>query len=305
MESELSQAEIVHTLRVKWRQRNFFHGEEKAIELRMHAECKRRMGEYSRVEPETGKRKTVNKGQGAQLYRAVMQVSKPKRQKPVTGDALGNSDVLAALELSGDGVGEEDVAAAAGNATPLPVFSTFLYVEPLTQAHAIVEEERQKYQRDCQVLARQLSVWPWVEAIRGLGALGLAAIVGEAGDLGNYAGPQKLNKRLGLGVTDGRADRRIAGKSEARKLLAIEMGYSPRRRSVMWTIGDALIKGNQDGRYRSFYLAEKERLAAERTELRPFEMHRMAQRAMEKGLLRDLWCAWNDRTVMAGKLWAA
>jgi hypothetical protein len=59
----------------------------------------------------------------------------------------------------------------------------------------------------------------------------------------------------------------------------------------VWTIGDALIKGNRDG-YRRLYL-ERKALEAERPEVETkMHAHRRAQRYMEKRLLRDLWREW-------------
>jgi len=77
-----------------------------------------------------------------------------------------------------------------------------------------------------------------------------------------------------------------------RNAAYIEHGYSPKRRSRMWNIGDALIKGNADGIYRATYLKRKEYELARNPEMPKIHAHRRAQRYMEKRLLRDLWRAW-------------
>jgi len=136
-------------------------------------------------------------------------------------------------------------------------------------------------------LARDLPVWPWAEGVRGFGDLGLAIIIGEAGDLSIYAGPAKVWKRFGLAPGQ---------RKHKDKEKAIEAGYSPQRRSSMWTIGDSLIKGNDDG-YRSLYVEVKATLLAREGDDKPksqMHAHRMAQARMEKRLLRNLWRAWRD-----------
>ena len=170
-------------------------------------------------------------------------------------------------------------------------------------------------------LAQSLPVWLWVESIRGFGAVSLAVIVAETGltscerglppENGNYPNPDKLNKRMGLAVFDGV---RQGGLSKnASKEAWVEHGYSRIRRSCMWNIGDALVKGNRDGPYRTLYLERKEyevakakaegmivALAASIPKGKAAQyrsighIHRRAQRVMEKRLLRDLWLAWRE-----------
>jgi hypothetical protein len=163
-------------------------------------------------------------------------------------------------------------------------------------------------------LAKQLPVYSLVETIRGFGEVSLAIIVAEAGDLSNYATPSKLWKRMGLAVMDGV---RQGGLSKsAAKDDWIEHGYNRLRRSRMWNIGDALIRGNGDGEYRAIYLARKEyerqralesgltvapaaKIPAKRASefMSDGHIHRRAQRYMEKRLLRDLWQAWRRASL--------
>lgn len=159
-------------------------------------------------------------------------------------------------------------------------------------------------------LAKQLPVWSsFCADVRGFGPGSLAVIVGEAGDLSNYPDKSKLWKRMGVAVFDGV---RQGGLSKnARKEDWIAHGYSPLRRSRMWNIGDALIKGNKDGKYRAAYLRrkqyERDRAVASGLTVLPAakipkkqadkymsegHIHRRAQRYMEKMLLRDLRAAW-------------
>jgi hypothetical protein len=88
----------------------------------------------------------------------------------------------------------------------------------------------------------------------------------------------------------------------------IEHGYNKRRRSVVWTIGDSLIKTNKDdkgdpGFYKKIYNERKEYETKNLTKtakkakekFKPIVVHRKAQRYMEKRLLRDLWNEWNKK----------
>lgn len=156
--------------------------------------------------------------------------------------------------------------------------------------------------------AKALPVYGWAAQQRGLGALGLAIIVGEAGDLANYATKGKLFKRLGLAVIDGKRQGGL-GKN-APKAEWIAHGYSPKRRSRIWTIGaSVLMSGNTH--YREIYLdrkayevavAEAEGLivapsakipAKDKDKYRSLKhVDNRARRYMEKRLIHDLWKAW-------------
>jgi hypothetical protein len=166
-------------------------------------------------------------------------------------------------------------------------------------ARAPFERIEREALRQMEKLAGTLPAWAeFGAAVRGFGAGSLAVIVAEAGDLANYASEAKLWKRMGLAVIDGV---RQGGLTKgASKDDWITHGYSPQRRSRMWNIGDALIKGNRDGAYRTIYLARKAYEVARDPEMRPIHAHRRAQRYMEKRLLRHLWRAWNHELHTAG-----
>jgi hypothetical protein len=158
------------------------------------------------------------------------------------------------------------------------------YLMPLMAAKDMLHKERLRPEKRLQKLAKDLPVWEWVESVHGFGAMGLGQIVGEAGDLSNYANPAKLWKRMGLAVFDGKSQRKVCGAA------AIEQGYSPQRRSMMFVIGDSLIK--KQNPYRELYLARKVCEQEKLPEGTKMHWHRRAQRYMEKRLLRDLWRAW-------------
>lgn len=145
--------------------------------------------------------------------------------------------------------------------------------------------------------AQKLAVWPWYNSNRGCGALGLGIIVGETGDLANYATASRVWKRLGLAVIGGKAQGRPGTGATAEDWIG--HGYNPRRRSALWTVGDSLLKNNDTGVYRALYLARKQfeldKAKAEGREMTAGHIHRRAQRCMEKKLIADLWAHWNGK----------
>jgi hypothetical protein len=162
--------------------------------------------------------------------------------------------------------------------------------------------------KEMERLARLLPAWEgFGEGVKGFGARSLAVIVGEAGDLSHYTNPAKLWKRMGLAVMAGLRQGGLRKSASAEEWIA--HGYSARRRSFMWVIGDGLIK--YQSAYREVYLARKEierakaiaagltvapaaKIPAKRKAefMSDGHVHRRAQRYMEKRLLRDLWRSW-------------
>lgn len=159
------------------------------------------------------------------------------------------------------------------------------------------DKHRAQVEKRMRKLARSLPVWPWVEQIKGFGDLGLAIIVGEAGDLSNYATKERLWKRLGLAVIEGERQQRKSG-AEA----AAAHGYNPHRRAEVWTLlSDSMFRhqwrGEKDdqpagpsGPYGEVYAARKAH-----TETREWTLghrHNDARRVMSKALIADLWREW-------------
>lgn len=180
-------------------------------------------------------------------------------------------------------------------------------------ARAPWDKLRNAHEREMEKLTLELPIADFPDSVRGFGRKGFAMIIAEAGDLAMYATHSKLWKRMGMAVFDGMAQGKVPKDvtGKARAAAWVERGYSPARRSHLWNIGDALIKGNGDGRYRTIYLTRKEleRAKAEALGLQVVpaakipkkrasefmsegHVHRRAQRYMEKTLLRDLWKAW-------------
>ena len=151
----------------------------------------------------------------------------------------------------------------------------------------------------------------------------LATVIAETGDITDYGNVKDADgkpigyhtiarvwKRMGVAVMDG--VRQGGLLKTAPKAAWIAHGYVRRRRSLLYVIGEALIKGNDH--YRAIYHAEKSRQRAKAQaagltvapsakipEKRKAEfisdghIANKSRRYMEKELLRDLWCAWNGR----------
>lgn len=162
-------------------------------------------------------------------------------------------------------------------------------------ARDAIAAQRKAVEKDLVAHTRRLPVFAWAKAQRGISELSLAAIVGEAGDLGNYANPGKLWKRMGLAVFDGKSQRRT---TDAEK--AVQQGYSPARRSQMHVIGENLIRASNP-EYRALYDARKAYEVERDPEMKPLHAHRRALRYIEKRLLRSVWQAWRaaDEAVSA------
>lgn len=159
-------------------------------------------------------------------------------------------------------------------------------VAPLEEALDTLKPFRAEVEREMAKIAKTLGMNEFVDSVPGFGYFGLALIVSETGDLLNYANPGKVWKRLGLAVFDGKSQRRVAGAG------AIEQGYSPMRRSLMFTIGDSLIK--KQNVYRELYLERKMYERERDPEMSDMHSHRRAQRYMEKRLLKNVWQVWRN-----------
>ena len=167
-------------------------------------------------------------------------------------------------------------------------------VRPFFDARHVLNKQRLESEKLLEQLAAQLPVAKWIETVRGVSLLSLAAVVAEAGDLSReghapwrgYANPAKLWKRMGLALVDGERQRKCADTEKG-----TAMGYSPLRRSVVWNIGECIIKAG-DKHYRAIYDTRKV-YEATKIEGPPILIHRRAKRYMEKRFLFDLWRVWN------------
>lgn len=173
-------------------------------------------------------------------------------------------------------------------------------VNPLLQPLEVgLRRERRKIEKELEAAAQALPIWSWAQGVRGIGPLGLALVVGQAGDLSSYSGPSKLWKRMGLAVIDGERQRRIAGTTKAKCLEAERHGFNPTRRALAFVLSESLLKQNK-GEYRALYDARKalelDKVPTDAKGRRAWA-HRRALRYMVKRFFLHLWCVWNGQAL--------
>jgi len=183
-------------------------------------------------------------------------------------------------------------------------------------ALAPVEAERERIERQMRKLVKQFAVWQsFAEGVAGFGELGLAVIIGEAGDLAGYPNPDKLKKRLGLAPFRGAAASTWRKKGGLTADDWTEVGYSPRRRAEIYAvIGVPLFRAqsvaakrdgggqastgarkNHAAPYRTIYDARRAHTAVTHPDWIKGHSHNDALRIMTQQLVIDLWCAWNGK----------
>lgn len=158
---------------------------------------------------------------------------------------------------------------------------------------------RAEVEKDMVRSARSLPAFAWVDGVAGLGALGLGIIIGETGDLANYATKERVWKRLGLAVIDGdRQQRRTDAAAAARH------GFAPKRRAEVWAITDSMFRhqwrGAKDdvpahatGPFGQVYATRK--AATDGRDWPPARRDADARRIMSKAMIEDLWRVWNGK----------
>jgi hypothetical protein len=198
----------------------------------------------------------------------------------------GRAARIVAAALNGKKQRPDDVAAAAMLSANLAVIS--IGIEATTKA-------RHKLELDMKRAVRKLPIADWAKGVHGLGELGLAVILAEAGDLAKYPKKGHLWKRLGLAPLDGRAMStwRMKGGLSAEQWT--QAGYSPRRRAEIYAvISEPLFRQQTvvQGPYRAIYDRRKAATEIWRPDWTKMHRHMDALRVMTKHLIRDLWVAW-------------
>lgn len=202
---------------------------------------------------------------------------------------------IVAAALSGKPQRPEDEPVFAVIAADMGALST-----SITPCHVM----RLAVERDMRRAVRDLPVYAWAKAVHGLGELGLAVIVAEAGDLSGYPTKGHLWKRLGLAPRDGLAMSSWRAKGGLTADDWTEAGYSPRRRAEMHAvIAEPLFRQQSvcAGPYRAAYDRRRALTAATHPDWTKAHSHMDALRIMTKRLLRDLRGAWSpqDKTLSA------
>lgn len=188
---------------------------------------------------------------------------------------------------------------------PLKMEAT-LATGPLVVALEQVSSSRKEIEKRMENLAQYLPGYQYCIDTPGLSAFTIASLTAECAGVNNrgfldFDTISRVFKRMSVHcLPDGTRARLLEGVS------AVEAGYAPKRRSVLWTIGDSLVKAH--GPYRDLYLAFKsdEEKKANAKGLTVIEsakipkgekdkymskahVHNRAKRRMEKELLRNIW----------------
>ncbi len=270
----------------------------------------------NRVEDKDGKKLWAEIGRVRRMVEAgkISEAQAPERAGQAISAEQANASAPARKQSrKGSREGHSLIAEQARSVSPsLPHWANVPMILASAQSRAVWDAMRNQVERDMIRLAKQLPVYPWWQAIKGAGDLGLAIIVGEGGDGGSYRDKSALWKRLGLAVIDGGRQRKVSGDA------AIAHGYSPARRAEIWTIADSLFKhqwrgadedtgrvagpsgpyGEHYGR-RKAYLAERERGMNENENWSAKHIDNDARRYMTKALIRDLRAAWLEYSARA------
>jgi hypothetical protein len=191
-----------------------------------------------------------------------------------------------------------------------PIKEMILITNTCIKAFSVKEKD---YKKQMLALVKRLSVADWVEEKeqKGFGLDSLAKVVGECGDLANYSCPGKVCKRMGLvpftsnGVTHMGSSwkNRYYRDHELESAEWEEFGYSPRRRSVSFIIGENLIKQNGDGPYRTHYNSVKQAAIIKHPDwlnekgLPGTHIHRHSMLLATKLLFKNMWMEWNPTLV--------
>lgn len=106
-------------------------------------------------------------------------------------------------------------------------------------ALAPINQMRDDLEAEARELAVHMPGYEWWVSQDGLDALGVAIVVGNAGDVGSYRNRSCFLKRMSIAVIDGcRQGKPPEGASEE---VWIHHGYKKQRRAAMYTIGVALF----------------------------------------------------------------
>ncbi len=161
---------------------------------------------------------------------------------------------------------------------------------------ALVENQKTR-DKDMLDLAEKLPICDWVcdPQQAGFGMQSLTTVIGNSGDLIKYSNPAKLWRRFGCYPFEFDGQVRMGQAWKLHGLPAekwIEFGYSPRRRSKIYVIGENLMKQNH-GVYRKRYDDAKETFRARHPDAAKIHVHKHAMLLASKLLLKNLWIEWH------------
>ncbi len=180
----------------------------------------------------------------------------------------------------------------------------------------IFRKEEQRLEAGMEAYLGQLPIAAWVAHPdqRGLGQLGCAILIGEAGDLTNYGPaisdcpdrekrvgyftPSRLWKRLGCAPLEYGGETHMGATWRGKKgglpaEVWVAFGYNPQRHSIAYQVGKRLMMQNGDGPYRRRYDEAKARAQENHPDWTPAHRDKHAILLATKRLLLNLWVEWN------------
>jgi hypothetical protein len=182
------------------------------------------------------------------------------------------------------------------------------------EARAPADAMRKASEDKIAELAMMLPVYLWIESIRGAGALGLATIVAEAGDLSKYSNVAKVWKRLGFAPYDGLAGSTWKRESWRPRALTkdewIANPFSGERYALMHQIAIWLVnaqwigkaksasgEGEPNGIYGAAYDLRRKHTLKAHPDWTDGHRRNDALRIAMKEFLKDLFLQWNNVAV--------
>lgn len=182
------------------------------------------------------------------------------------------------------------------------VLSAWKAARALIDARTVLKPHLKSVDASLRAMGRELPCAERFESVRGLTVLGLTLLVGACGNPSEYRTDACLWKRMGVGIMpDGKRQRLVSSRgkkgkaAEEAKQRAIESGYSPGRRGLLYKVTNPLILRGKNP-YRDTYDRQKARLAELHPDWTKAHLHNAAHRLTSKALLRDLRRWWIAET---------
>jgi RNA polymerase-binding transcription factor DksA len=177
---------------------------------------------------------------------------------------------------------------------------------------------RERSQKPMEKIAEQLGAHAWTQSVHGVGEIGLANIVAEAGELGDYPNLYKLYSRLGFAPYEGLAGSTWKRESWRPRALTKEewtdhpfsgQRYAFMHQTAVWLVNaqveSAEKSGTEFGRpkgpFGKIYVERREETKAKHPDWTRQHARMDALRITMKEFLKALYFEWNkDRPLVEG-----
>lgn len=141
-------------------------------------------------------------------------------------------------------------------------------------------------EKECIKIAKEYvkdhPAWNWLKRVKGIGVVYTAKLLSYI-DIEKADTVSALWRYAGLGVVDGKAEKKVKGE---------KLHFNNRLKSTMYLIGSSFLKSK--GKFSQIYYQEKERQEREHPELSKGQIHYRALRKMNKIFLACLWEYWRQ-----------